>query len=167
MEVPGRPVRVTAAAIGVVVALVLFGKGLPGGGLTALIPSVILVVPELMDSWGWFVNLCRGHIYSADENERFYLYGMVNIRAREEGRTMWFVARHIGDALAIADLGRALGAVPATHKKKFGRDLFISEDGVVKLADSLRSQEAGRFKLFFERQIMFAIQKARGDGKEV
>lgn len=160
MDLPGRPIRIGVFAVCAAGALGMFIEGHPRGGVL-LIPAVVLVVPEIMGSWRWFVDLCKAHVFHTEDNERFYLYRLTDIRARDEGPMIWFLARHIGDALEMKNLDAALGSVEAAHKKRVGRDLFVSEIGVGKLIEVSRNAEAGKFKLFFEREIMFPIKKKR------
>lgn len=159
MNWPTRPVRLTIFAFCAVGAVGLLVKGMPGGVL--LVPGAILIVPEIMGFWGWLWRLGKAYVYQTEDNERFYLYGLYKIRARTEGAKVWFLARHIGDALAIADLNRQLGKLTAKQKEKFGGDLFISEDGIAPLCDALRSENGRKFKLYFEREIMSPILKRR------
>jgi hypothetical protein len=153
--------RIGVFAAVAVVALVSFARGHIEHGLM-LVPALLLVSPEIMGSWGWLSRRWQAQVYRTDDNERFYLYRLTNIRARDEGAMVWFVARHIGDALEMKDLDRALAGVPAAHKKRFGGDLFVSESGVTRLIEMSRHPDAGKFKLFFTREIMFPIQKQRG-----
>ena len=159
MEWPGRPIRLTIFALCAVGSVSLLVKGMAGGVFLTL--GVILVVPEVMASWGWLSRLVKKYLYHTEENERFYLYGLTKIRARTEGPKVWFLARHIGDALEIGDLNRQLSKLSAAHKEKFGGDLFISEDGIAPLCDALRNENSRRFKLHFEREIMSPILKRR------
>jgi hypothetical protein len=156
--------RIGVFAVIAVVALVSFSRGHIEQGL-GLVPALLLISPEIMGSWGWLSRRWRARVYRTDDNERFYLYRLTNIRARDEGAMVWFVARHIGDALEMKDFDRALASLPAAHKRRFGGDLFVSESGVLKLIEASRNPEAGKFKLFFTREIMFPIQKQREHSK--
>lgn len=140
-----------------------FATGDKGQMATAvfLAPSVALIAPELIEIFPWLWRKGHAHIYEPGENDRIYCYGLINIWMRMEGEIPWFVARDIGNALGVKNLANAVEKMGTTEKHLFEADgeLCLSEKGVLRLASSSRSPDAPKFRLWFEREVMFPIRR--------
>lgn len=140
--------------------------GLANGSAFAvlLVPSVALIAPEIVALFGWFWDKGREHAYEMGENDAIYTYDHVNIHMRMLGRFPWFVAHEIGWALDIKDIRPAIERFGAHERDEIGedRELCLSEKGVLRLIESSRHPDARRFRLWFERSVMFAIKRKRG-----
>jgi len=92
-----------------------------------------------------------------------YTFDMVNIHMRMQGEFPWFLARDIGWALDIKDIRPAIEGFGAHERSEIGADsaLCLSEKGVLRLINSSRHPQARRLRLWFERDVMFPIQRKR------
>lgn len=161
MKVPGRTFRVSLFAV--LAALCVWGLLKGNAFAVLLVPSVALVVPEIVALFEWFWDKGREHAYDMGENERLYTYDTVNIHMRMQGKFPWFVAHEVGWALEIKDIRPAIEKFGVGERDEIGEDraLCLSEKGVLRLIDASRNPDARRFRLWFEREVMFAIRRRR------
>lgn len=124
-------------------------------------PAIALVAPEIVELFPWLWGRGRAHVYEPGENDRMYTYGLVNIWMRMQGEIPWFVARDIANALGVKNLDDAVEKMGTTEKLVFESDgaLCLSEKGVIRLASSSRNPDAPKFRIWFEREVMFPIRK--------
>lgn len=160
MQVPGRGFRVTLFLVIAGITVYSFSRG----NAFALIgvAAVALIAPEIVALFEWLWGKGREHVYDPGENDRLYTYDLVNIHMRMQGRIPWFVAREIGWALEIRDIAPHVARFDVTERDEIGEDgaVCLSEKGVLRLIAASRNRDARRFRLWFEREVMFAIRRA-------
>ena len=159
---PGRKFRV---ALFLVIAAVFVWRMANGSAFAVLlVPAVALIAPEIVALFGWFWDKGREHVYDMGENDAIYTYDLVNIHMRMQDESPWFVAHEVGWALDIKEIRPTIERFGAGERGEIGKDreLCLSEKGVLRLIESSRNPDARRFRLWFERSVMFAIKRARG-----
>ena len=134
-----------------------------GGNPFALLaaPAVALVAPEIVEIFPWLARKGREHVYEPGENDRMYTYGLVNIWMRMQGEIPWFVARDIANALRVEGIESRVEKFATSEKCIMEADgeLCLSEKGVLRLASGTRTHDAPKFRLWFEREVMFPIRR--------
>lgn len=160
---PGRGIRVA-------LFLPVFGWGaynVAHGNAFAVVwlVSVVLITPEIVAFFGWIWNRGREHVYDESDYDVLYTFDMVDIHMRMEGEIPWFLARDIGWVFDIKDIRPTIERYGVGERGEIGEDgaLCLSEKGVLRLASSLRHPRAPKFRLWFERDVMFPIRRKRGD----
>lgn len=124
-------------------------------------PAIALVAPELVEMFPWLWRKGRERYYDPGENDRMYTYGLVNIWMRMQGEVPWFVARDIANALRVDDIESRVEKFATSEKCVMEADgaLCLSEKGVLRLASGTRTHDAPKFRLWFEREVMFPIRR--------
>lgn len=158
----GRKFRV--AVFLPIAAVCIWGLARGSAFAVLLVPAVALIAPEIVALFGWFWRKGREHAYEMGENDAIYTYDLVNIHMRMQDDLPWFVAHEVGWALDIRDIRPVIDRFAADERGEIGRDreLCLSEKGVMRLIDSSRNPDARRFRLWFERSVMFQIKRKRG-----
>lgn len=115
-------------------------------------------VVALFEDLGMFL---RERAYAGDV--RVYRFGIVEVRMIMKRGVPWFSANAVCHALGYEDMDAAIRHLSAIrHQSKDGRTgLYLSETAVEKLAERSRHLDANRFRVWFEREVMFQIRRAR------
>ena len=165
-SLPGRKYRIAAFSVVAglcIVALVVSGPN--QAVLTVIVlcvPVVALIVPELFQLWEWWIGKAEAH--AVQREERLYRFGYSDIRMRMVGERPWFAAADVGGALELADVRDETRHFDVTWCDVIGdgNELYLSEAGVMALAGRSRHPDARQFRIWFEREVMFPLNRARG-----
>ncbi len=164
--IPGRKFRVAAFVVVLgccVVAFVLAGPSQPV--LIAIVlcsTAFALVAPEVVELWCWFLGKAEQH--AVDRDERIYRFGYTDIRMLMVGEHPWFAAADVGSALGFADVDQETRLFAATQCNVVGNEFYLSEAGVMALIGHSRHRDTRSFKVWFEREVMFPLNRAREAG---
>ena len=161
--IPGRKFRVAAFAAVVGVCAVLLLLGGPSQAVLIVIvmcaPAVVLIAPEVVEFWSWFVGKAEEH--AVDRDERIYRFGYTDIRMLMVGENPWFAAADVGSALGFADVDQETKRFDVTQCDFVSDELYLSEAGVMTLIGHSRHRDTRSFKVWFEREVMFPLNRAR------
>jgi hypothetical protein len=154
-SVPGRKFRIAACALIVPASWLLAGPV----GLAWSSWAVLLIAPEIVELWCWFVAKAEAHAVRRDE--RIYRYGYTDIRMLMVGGNPWFAAADVGSALGLTDVDEETRHFDVAHCNFVGGELYLSEAGVAILMGLSRHPDARSFRIWFEREVMFPLNRAR------
>ena len=161
--IPGRAFRVAAfaAVVGICTASFLLGGPSKPVFITIVLcsPAVALIVPELFQLWEWWIGKAEEHAVQRDE--RIYRFGYTDIRMLMVGENPWFAAADVGSALGFADVGEETKRFDVTKCDFVSNELYLSEAGVITLIGHSRHRDTRSFKTWFEREVMFPLNRAR------
>jgi hypothetical protein len=152
---------VFAAVVGLCAVLLLLGG--PSREILIVIvfctPAVVLIAPEVVEFWPWLAGKAEAH--AVDRDERIYRFGYTDIRMLMVGETPWFAAADVGRALGFADVDQETRLFDVTQCDFIGDVLYLSEAGVTILIGHSRHRDTRSFKIWFEREVMFPLSRAR------
>jgi len=161
--IPGRKFRVAIFALVAGICVAAYGVAGPATPVLILIvlcvPVVALIVPELFQLWEWFVGKAEEH--AVDRDERIYRFGYTDIRMLMVGENPWFAAADVGSALGFADVDQETKRFDVTQCDIVSDELYLSEAGVMTLIGRSRHRDTRSFKIWFEREVMFPLNRAR------
>jgi hypothetical protein len=162
-RIPGRAFRFTAfgAVAGLCAVLLLLGG--PSQAVLIVIvmctPAVVLIAPEVVEFWSWLVGKAEEH--AVDRDERIYRFGYTDIRMLMVGENPWFAAADVSRVLGFADVDQETRLFDVTQRDFIGDVLYLSEAGVTTLIGHSRHRDTRSFKIWFEREVMFPLNRAR------
>ena len=161
--IPGRKFRVAAFAAVAGVCAVLLLLGGPSQAVLIVVvmctPAVVLIAPEVVEFWSWFVGKAEEHAVNRDE--RIYRFGYTDIRMLMVGENPWFAGADVGSALGFADIDQETRLFDVAKCSFIGDVLYLSEAGVMTLIGQSRHRDTWSFKIWFEREVMFPLSRAR------
>jgi hypothetical protein len=135
--------------------------GLIGLALTAPIWGVMLAKPVL-EFFPALGRVIHRHAFQEWEG-KYYKYGLVHLRAYFDGDDAWFNAE---DVLSVLD--KTPGAWLSTRftPEEYGvnpgrKDKGFSTAGVIKLTQISDHPEAPKFRLWFERTVVFNLNRKK------
>jgi len=161
--IPGRAFRVTAftAVVGICAVLLLLGG--PSQAVLIVIvmctPAAALIAPEVVEFWSWFIGKAEEHAVQRDE--RIYRFGYTDIRMLMVGENPWFAAADVGSALGFADIDQETKRFDVTKCDLVSGEPYLSEAGVMTLIGRSRRPDTRSFKIWFEREVMSPLKRAR------
>jgi hypothetical protein len=153
--IPGRKFRV--AAFLVIVPALWFAAGPIGLALSSV--AVALIAPEVVGLWYWLIGKAEEH--AVDRDERIYRFGYTDVRMLMVGENPWFAAADVGSALGFADIDQETKRFDVTKCDFVSGKLYLSEAGVMTLIGHSRHPDTRSFKVWFEREVMFPLNRAR------
>jgi len=135
--------------------------GLIGFVLTAPIWGVLLAKP-ILEFFPAFERLVHRQAFQEWEG-KYYKYGRTHLRVYFNGDDAWFIAK---DVLSVLDktpeswrdarfTAEEYGVIPGRSEMGF------SPAGVVKLTQLSGHPEAPKFRLWFERAVVFTLQRQK------
>ena len=146
-----------------VLALVAAGWHSAGPiGLAFVAPAIgVAFSKNLIEFWESAVRAMRKHAYEGDE--RVYKFGFVQLRMVMRHGRPWFAAHEVCGALGYEDVDEAIRHLAASEHEGIGgsRIPYLPEAAVDKLAARSRHPDAVRFRIWFERDVMYPIKRAR------
>lgn len=135
--------------------------GLVGLAMTAPIWGVMLAKP-ILEFFPALERLIHRQAYQEWEG-KFYKYERTHLRVYFDGDDAWFVA---DDVLSVLDkktgswLDTRFGA--SEYRVIPGRtEMGFSPDGVMKLTHISEHPEASKFRLWFERAVIFTLNRKK------
>jgi hypothetical protein len=152
-------------AVGALVALGWHYAGLIGLVLTS--PAIGLAFSRnLIEAWVKVVGALRKRAFEGDV--RVYRFGYIQVRMIMRHGRPWFTASDVCEALGYDDVPDAIRNLAAGEWEGVGgrQESYLSEGAVEKLARRSRHGDAARFGVWFERDVMFPIRRARVATKE-
>ena len=162
-RLPGRAFRFTAFGLAVgICALLLFFVGPSQAVLIVIVlcsPLIALIAPEVVEFWSWWVGKAEEH--AVDREERIYRFGYTDIRMLMMGEKPWFTAADVGSALGFADVDQETKLFDVTRCDIVNGELYLSEAGVRILIEHSRHRDTRSFKVWFDREVMFPLNRAR------
>jgi len=107
------------------------------------------------------VRWLRLRAYRGDE--RVYRFGRRDVRMFLWHGRPWFSARAVCSALGYEDVDVTIRHLGATRHESAGRcsEPYLSEFAVAKLGARSRHPEAIAFRIWFERDVMYPLHRAR------
>jgi prophage antirepressor-like protein len=120
---------------------------------------VLLIAPEIVELWCWFVAKAEEHAVRRDE--RIYRFGYTDIRMLMVDGNPWFAADDVGGALGFANVSEETRLFDVAHCNFVGDELYLSAAGVAVLMGLSRHPDARSFRLWFEREVMIPLNRAR------
>lgn len=135
--------------------------GLIGLPITAPIWGVMFAKPVL-EFFPALERMVHRHAFQEWEG-RYYKYGSTHLRAYFNGDDAWFNAK---DVLSVLDKTPASWLDTRFTPKEYGinpgrRDKGFSTAGVVKLTQISDHPEAPKFRLWFERTVVFNLNRKK------
>ena len=164
-RLPGRKFRVTVFLLVTGTCAAIYAVAGPATPVLIAIvmcaPVIALVVPELFQLWEWWIGKAEAHAVQRDE--RIYRFGYTDIRMLMAGKNPWFAAADVGDALGLADIREEIRYFDVTRCDVMGEggERYLSEAAVIALAERSRHPDARSFRIWFEREVMFPLDRAR------
>jgi len=124
-------------------------------------PALALIAPELVEFWSWFAG--KAEQRAVQREERIFRFGYTDIRMLMVGQNPWFAADDIASALGLADLDHQVKHFDAHKCDVVGKEneRYLSEAGVMTLIGRSRHPDARSFRIWFEREVMFPLKRAR------
>lgn len=146
---------------GMVMAGWLTGIALIGLPLTAPVWGAMFARP-MVEVFPGLARLAHGQVFGPWEG-KYYRYNRTHLRVHADGDRVWFVA---ADVLAVLDkkvepwldtrfTPEEYGTIPGRREKGF------SPAGVVKLTRISEHPEAAKFRLWFERAVVFTLHRKK------
>lgn len=138
-------------------------SGMPAiGYVFAAVVWAVAFVRPLLEIVPAFERMVHRHALSEWEG-KYHIYGRTHLRAYFDGDEVWFDAR---DVLSVLDKKPAswletrftpgeYGVLPGRKEKGF------TPAGVMKLTEISNHPEAGKFRLWFERSVVFTLSRKR------
>jgi hypothetical protein len=162
-RMPGRAFRLTAFGLVVCICALLLYFGGPSQAVLIIIvlcsPLIALIAPEVVESWSWWVGKAEEH--AVDRVERIFRFGYTDIRMLMVDENPWFAAADVGSALGFADIDQETRRFDVAKCNFLGGELYLSEAGVTALIAYSRHRDTRSFKIWFEREVMFPLNRAR------
>ncbi len=163
MSVPGRNYRVGAFALVVAYCVYqLAAGGVAQGTMITIVmcsPAFLLIAPEMVEFWSWYARKAEEH--AVDREERIYRFGYTDIRMLMVGEKPWFAAADVGSALGFADVDQETRLFDVTRCDIVNGEIYLSEAGVRTLIEHSRHRDTRSFKVWFDREVMFPLNRAR------
>jgi hypothetical protein len=162
-RIPGRAFRFTAFGVVAGICAVLLLLGGPSREVLIVIvmcaPAVVLIAPEVVEFWPWLVGKAEEH--AVDRDERIFRFGYTDIRMLMVGENPWFAAADVASALGFNDIDEETKRFDVAKCDFVGGELYLSEAGVRTLIEHSRHRDTRSFKIWFDREVMFPLNRAR------
>jgi hypothetical protein len=135
--------------------------GLTGLPVTAPIWGVMFAKP-ILEFFPALKRMVHRHAYRKWEG-RYYQYGPTHLRAYFDGDDAWFDAK---DVLSVLDKTPATWLDTRFTAEEYGvnpgrKDKGFSTAGVIKLTQISDHPEAPKFRLWFEREVLFNLNRKK------
>jgi hypothetical protein len=134
-------------------------------GLAALLvfsaPLLLFLGKDVVRMSEWLFARAKAHAYRTEE--RVYRFGYLPVRMLMTGQIPWFSAADVGRALGMPKIDDAARKLDVLEWEEMGSrgELYLSEAAVLKLIDRSRDANRMQFKVWFSREVMSPLHRAR------